>query len=540
MKNLKSLLTLILVLVLSLSFTACDKKEKNIVNGPVQTFGKQSNKDVLRIISGSENKELSPIFERFAKDKNIGVEITYAGSLDIMRELGNDNTIYDAVWPASSLWISMGDSLHRVKHTKSISLTPVVFGIRKSLAESLGFIRDDVKMADILEAIKSGKLKFCMTSATQSNSGASAYISFLSGLSGSPDVLTLDHLNNDKVKEDIKNLLAGVDRSSGSSEWLKTLFLKGGFDAMVNYESLIITTNQELVAKNEEPLYVVYPVDGLAVSDAPLAFVAKSDNKDKENLFKEFQNYLLEDRIQKEIQRFGRRTGISGVAEENKKVFNKDWGVNPDKVLTAIKTPSGEVIKTALDMYQTEFKKPALNIYVLDYSGSMGGSGYRQLKDAMRQVLIQENAKKNLLQASSKEENILILFDDSIVAIDKASGNGAELDNLFKVVESNNPRGATDIYGACIKALEEANQYDLNSYSPAIIVMTDGEHNGSTSFTNFSNEYNKLTTKIPVFTILFGEADEKEMNNIAEHTKARVFDGRKNLIDAFKNVKGYN
>ena len=41
---------------------------------------------------------------------------------------------------ASSLWLTVGDTEHRIKHAESISISPVVFGIRKSLAEELGFV----------------------------------------------------------------------------------------------------------------------------------------------------------------------------------------------------------------------------------------------------------------------------------------------------------------------------------------------------------------------------------------------------------------
>jgi Ca-activated chloride channel family protein len=158
------------------------------------------------------------------------------------------------VWPASSIWISLGDTDFRVKHTESTSISPVVFGIRKSLAEELGFVGREVSITDLMEAIQAGNLRFCMTSATQSNSGASAYLGFLSGLAGSPEVLTQDILTQPAVQTNIRELLAGVERSSGSSEWLKTMFLAGDYDAMVNYESLIITTNEELVARGDEPL----------------------------------------------------------------------------------------------------------------------------------------------------------------------------------------------------------------------------------------------------------------------------------------------
>ena len=44
-----------------------------------------------------------------------------SGSLDIMRLLGEEEIPYDAVWPASSLWLTVGDTEHRVKHAESIS-----------------------------------------------------------------------------------------------------------------------------------------------------------------------------------------------------------------------------------------------------------------------------------------------------------------------------------------------------------------------------------------------------------------------------------
>ena len=75
-----------------------------------------------------------------------------------------------------------------------------------------------------------------------------------------------------------------------------------------------------------------------------------------------------------------------------------------------MKMPAQEVLFQALDLYQTEFKKPSLNVYCLDYSGSMAGEGNQQLEAAMEQLLIQSNAAESLLQASENEVNILIPF----------------------------------------------------------------------------------------------------------------------------------
>ena len=80
---------------------------------------------VLRIVSGSENSELEPILEEFSDREHVRIEMTYMGSLDIMRLLGEEDIPYDAVWPASSLWLTVGDTGHRIKHAESISITPV-------------------------------------------------------------------------------------------------------------------------------------------------------------------------------------------------------------------------------------------------------------------------------------------------------------------------------------------------------------------------------------------------------------------------------
>ena len=156
---------------------------------------------------------------------------------------------YDAVWPANSMWISLGDTQRVVKDQQSIMRSPVVFGVKKSVAQRLGWIGRDVRVQDILDAAESGKLTFMMTSATQSNSGSSAYLGYLYAFAGNPDILTSEDLQNPEVQDKVKRILGQVDRSSGSSGWLKTLFLDkyNDYDAMVNYEAIIIETNQELV-----------------------------------------------------------------------------------------------------------------------------------------------------------------------------------------------------------------------------------------------------------------------------------------------------
>lgn len=498
-------------------------------------------KQKIRILSGSENKELEDILKKCSKKTNVQIDITYKGSVDIMRELQMGAEDYDAVWPASSLWISMGDSGHLVKQAESVSTTPVVFGIRKSLAEDLGFVGREVSVKDILAVIQEGKMSFCMTSATQSNSGASAYIGFLYALMDKQDSMSMEDLKDETLKKEITELLSGIDRSSGSSDWLKDMFLKGNYDAMVNYEALVISANQTLEKEGKEPLYVVYPYDGLTLADSPFGYVDHGDEK-KQEAFTKVQEYLLSDDVQTKIQATGRRTGYSGISAENQKVFNKEWGIDTDRILSPISMPDAEVLQEALNLYQSQFKKPSLNAYCLDFSGSMEGQGNEELVEAMSQLLIQKNAKKNYLQATEGEVNIVITFSDEILDVYTVEDSTEEnLTDLYNKVASERCGGGTDIYLAAKTALEQMQQnYDLSKYTPAIILMTDGQSNGSMNFRDFEECYSRSGADIPVFSIMFGDAEEKQLKQLADLTNARDFDGTKNLTEAFRSVKGYN
>ncbi len=503
-------------------------------------FGKITGGETLRILSGSENAELSAILDECEKQTGVKVEMTYKGSVDIMQELKNGAPDYDAVWTASSLWISLGDEKHIVKHDKSVCTTPVIFGIKKSIAERLGFTDGEVSIKDILGAIESGELSFCMTSATQSNSGASAYIGFLYALLGKSSALTDDDLSDPAISEQIKSLLSGVERSSGSSGWLEDMFLAGDYDAMVNYECLIIDADRKLTESGREPLYAVYPYDGLSIADSPLGYLDHGDSG-KEQAFLKVQDYLLSDEAQNAIEATGRRISLNSVSEQNKSVFNAEWGIDTDRILSPITMPSADVLMNALNLWQSSFRKPSLTVYCLDYSGSMSGEGNAQLVNAMSQVLLQENAERNLLQAGTGDINVVVTFDSHVLNVYSCENSEPdELANLYQSVCDELTGGGTDIYTAAQYAIELIQgKYDASDYTTAVILMTDGA-SVTLNKPDFEDFYRESGTDIPVFSIMFGSAQREQLDEIAALTNARVFDGREDLVGAFRSVKGYN
>ena len=502
-----------------------------------QEQGKHKPYETFKIISSNENKDLEDILQKVAKENNISLSIDYAGTIDIMDKLNQDSN-YDAVWASNSIWLYMLDKNIKIRDSKSTSINPVVLGIKKSKAEELGFVEKEIYTKDILNAIKQNKLKFSMTTPTQTNTGATAYLGFLSTLAGNPEVLTEEKLEDEKLKKELIELYSGVTRSSGSEEFLEEMFLNGKYEATITYETSIINMNKKLEARGEEPLYIVYPKDGVSISDSPFAYIDHKKSFKKEE-FDIFQKYILSNEGQKELMQTGRRVWFGGTNENvDKTIFNPKWGIDTTKYLVPVKYPNKTVIMKALGIYQTELRKPVHMVFCLDYSGSMRGEGNRQLLDAMNFILNEEEASKNLLQFTKKDKITVIPFTHEIKGMYQAT-EGDKTEQLIRNIENTKVSGGTDIYIPGIEALKLLDKENMEEKNVSIILMTDGESN-TDSFSELEKVYRKIGKDIPIYSIMFGSAEEYDLERIAGLTNGKVFDGRTDLLKAFKEVRGYN
>lgn len=490
---------------------------------------------VFSIITTPENKVLESAIKDYAKSENFDVEIVYADNLEIV-DILNSGEKYDAVWSSNSIWLDMLDSKTvKTSNLKSTSITPVVFGVRKSLAESLNLVNRNVTMNDLLTLVKEDKLKFSMANPITTNSGASAYLNILSTLAGSPEVLTMDYLDDEKLKSDLTDFFSGLLRTSGDEDFLEESFINGDYDAAISYESSIININKKLESIGKEPLYLIYPYDGVSISDSPLVFINNGSNEKKER-FLDFQSYILSDSGQKILDSLGRRTWYGGVNENaNQSIFNKEWGIDTSKYISPVKYPSKDVIRQALLLYQTELRKPVHVVFCLDYSGSMAGEGINSLESAM-DFVFGNNAITNMIQFSYKDKIDIILFNSDVNLIGSFKGDqNAEILNKIK---SYRAYGGTALYPAANDALYYL-QNEIDDYNLSIILMTDGEGNYGT-FDEVKNTYNRVGRDIPIYSITFASASEEQLNKLAKLSNGKVFDGRSDLVKAFKTVRGYN
>ena len=308
-----------------------------------------------------------------------------------------------------------------------------------------------------------------------------------------------------------------------------------GYDAVIATESSLIRINKQLEEQNKDPLYLIYPVDGVAVNDSPFAYLDYGQDK-KEN-FLLLQSFLLGLDEQLALEKLGKRTWYGGVnAKADASTFNKKWGIDTNVYLNATKYPSKDVINDAIIFYIDALRKPSAVAFCLDFSGSMSGDGEKQLKEAMDYILDFEKAKEEFIQFSTHDRIYVLPFAGDVKNKWKTY-DGRDTNVLISNINLLTPSGGTNIYGCAELALALLSE-NGKEYTKTVILMTDGESNGG-SYQSLENVY-RVYPGIPIYSIMFGSAKETQLKDIATLTNAKVFDGRTNLIRAFKEVRSYN
>lgn len=498
------------------------------------------NDKVFRILASTSTEKMDDNIIKYASKNGIKVEIDHYGDLEMVDMLNDDSSNYDAVWISNSLWLYTLSNSYLVTDSKSIVIDPVVMGITKSKAKELGFVDKEIYNKDLLNAIKDGKLKYIMASVTKTNTGATSYLSFLNSLAGSPEVLTEKMLDDENLRKDLKSFFKGVERVSGDEEYLSEMFKNGNYNAMISYESSLIELNQELVKNGKEPLYLIYPVDGVAINDMPFAYINNdSDNTKKKEEFNKIQSYLRSDDAIKIMEDYGYRSWYGGINNKvDKKVFNPDWGIDTTKYLKDMKYPSKAVISKAINLYIESLRKPTHVVFCLDVSGSMYGEGLDELKEAMNYILDYETASKDNLQFSSEDKINIIAFDSKVQSVSKTSF-GNQTDEVIKEVNKLRAYGGTNIYDPSIEALKILKESDSNDYTKTVILMTDGRSNAG-YYANLKKYYDSNKETTPIYSITFGDAYEKELSRLATLSNGKVFNGKNGLKKAFAEVRSYN
>ncbi|GAA2968623.1 VWA domain-containing protein [Actinokineospora diospyrosa] len=501
----------------------------------------------LRVLAGSELADLKPVLDQAAQATGVQVEFTFTGTIEGAEILasGKADGRFDAVWFSSNRYPqALPEAARRLGTQTKIATSPVVLGLSRAKATELGWADKPVTWTDIAQAAADKKFSYGMTDPSASNSGFSALVGVASALAGTGSAISATEIS--AVTPRLKGFFAAQTMRAGSSGWLSEAYQRRAtgedpgaeVDGLINYESVLLSLNAG--GKLPEPLTLVYPSDGVVTADYPLTALKDAPEHVRAD-HRKLTDYLREPDAQREIMsRTHRRPAVPTVE------LTKDFTA---QTLVELPFPATEQAFDALLMaYFDEIRRPSRTVYVLDVSGSMDGERITSLRGALVGLT---GANNDLVgryrRFHGREEVTFIPFSDQpqqpiSFSVPESNPQG-ELDRIKSAAEGLDSSGGTAIYTSLDRAYQLLQAQPDDGRFTSIVLMTDGENNSGQDYADFeraqANRDERLKG-VPVFTVLFGEGNKGEMENVARRTGGKVFDARDtDLQHVFREIRGY-
>ena len=508
----------------------------------------QNSDESFRLLVCTENRDMEDMIRYFCRDNNISIRIEYKNILQTAEILNTEDCPFDGVWLSDSFWLNTLDSQNLITDAKSVSINPVVFAVKKSKAQKLGFTKKKITMTDITDRIKSGELTFILPAQPHSDIGISAYLRFFYIAAQNPAMLTDRYLKDEKNLYDMKRLLAGIERVQVSDENLIETFLSGSYDAAAGYEFDFITANKKLIAEGKEPLQLIYPADGIFLCDSPFAYIDKNDSS-KHEIFVQLQNFLLSEEMQKEMAQSGRRTGYGGENPYGSEaVFNPAWGIDMNAYLPQLSWPRAETVRSFNLLLNTRLRKPSVTILLLD--NPLDNKNNSEVMDnSVKYMLNYRNGDKDYIQLYNHDIVYMTAFGNRRLSEFSAAGTESEI--LKKELEWLSPTSSyrygwfnskyvSDLYEPLFFSLDILKKYNSREYSFTIVLFTD-EKEFAAEHPDRSEELAERFADLPqdtkVFIISVADYSEAVYQPIISATNGKLYNARGGMASVFKEIR---
>ncbi|OZM84388.1 VWA domain-containing protein [Pseudonocardia sp. MH-G8] len=501
----------------------------------------------LRVLAGSELADLAPVLEEAAAATGVRVELDPVGTLDGAEAVasGAAEADHDAIWFSSNRYLALRpEAQSRLGTATDIMSSPVVLGLRRSVAERLGWVDRPVTWAEIAAAAGAGGFTYGMTDPSASNSGFSAVVAVATALVGAGSALTVAQAES--TAPGLRDFFAAQRLAAGSSGFLQDAYVRRAtgadpgepVDGLINYESVLLAMNAS--GALPEPLELIRPADGVVTAEYPFTVLASASEQARDG-YRRLTEHLRTPDVQRAIaERTHRRPAVPGVAAP------------PSGTVVELPFPAeADVVDALLATYFDKLRRPSRTIYVLDTSGSMEGD---ERIGALRRSLAGLAGADPSLTAQfrrfrGREEVTLLPFATVpapprtfTVAEDDA---GPDRQRIADAGATLRPGGDTAIYEsleAAYRIAAEQIAADPDRFT-SIVLMTDGENTTGAdlgAFRSFVASRSAVLRSVPVFCVLFGETDADEMTEVARLTGGRTFDARtSDLADVFQEIRGY-
>lgn len=504
----------------------------------------------LRVLGGSELADLAPVLDDAAQATGVRVQLDPIGTLDGAQEVGSGAAAqdHDAIWFSSNRYLALQPgAAARLGTSTDIVSSPVVLGLRRSVAQRLGWIGKPVSWSDIAAAAGRKQFTFGMTDPSASNSGFSTVVAVATALVGSGAALTSAQAAS--TAPALHDFFSAQTLSAGSSGFLQDAYVRRAtgadpgpaVDGLMNYESVLLEMNAS--GKLPEPLEIIRPADGVVTADYPFTVLAGASAQVRDAA-RRLTAYLRTPDVQRKIMTVThRRPAVPGVA------------LTPELTAgTLVELPfpgRADVVDTLLTSWFDHVRRPSRTIYLLDTSGSMaGGDRIGSLQRALAGLAGADTSLSGQYSRFRGREQVTLLPFSTVPGTPQTftvseTDPGPDRQSIADAADALTPGGSTAIYDTLEVAYGIAGDEiaaDPDRFT-SIVLMTDGANNNGVDLAGFQAFVAQLPAAekgVPVFPILFGEGDNSEMTAIAQATGGKTFDARgAGLATAFKQIRGY-
>ncbi|MDZ7858143.1 MAG: VWA domain-containing protein [Sphaerotilus sp.] len=508
------------------------------------------------VLATSDLRDIQPLEQMVDKATGVKLKFRFGGTMESTEAVLTGEAKADAAWFANARYLlSNPQGQARVKLQEKIMLSPIAVGVSESDAQRYGWDKPDLKLTwkDIAAAAKAGKLTYALSNPATSNQGFMALMGVVAAASGKAEALSAADVDRGAIADFLKGYKLPGDNSTYLSE---QFILQQGtrVNAFINYESWLLSLNAS--GKLREKLRLIYPFEGVSTADYPFMLLDEGKRAD----YLKVVEYLKGDEAQTWLARQTLRRPIKqDVAARVEDLLPKqglqvELPFSPDRALA----------DGLIAAYLNEFRTPIASTFVLDTSGSMQGERRRQLIQAIDYIAGADTSLTGRIAKLTNRERIWLqpfsetpygrkAFEVPAGAA-TAKGVAEQADSDAKRQVLADVRGAADqlqmqggtaVYDAVFEALTHmlAERQKNPKFQYSVVALTDGENNKGRTLEDFKRDYAALPEDvrgIPVFWVLFGEANEAALKELAQLTGGRVFDARKTpLYSVFKDIRAY-
>jgi Ca-activated chloride channel family protein len=514
------------------------------------------------VLATSDLRDAQPLEDMVRRSTGVKLKFKFGGTMESTEAVLTGQTNAQGAWFANAKYLlSDPQGQGRVKLQDKIMLSPITVGVSEGAAQKLGWT-DPARAAkvtwkDITQASAQGKLTYALSNPATSNQGFMALMGVVAAASNKAEALQAADVDRGAIA----GFLTGYKLVGDNSTYLAEQFIqkqgseRGQVNAFINYESWLLSLQNG--GKLREKLVLVYPHEGVSTADYPFMLLDDTRRDD----YQKVSAYLKSPEAQTWLARQTLRRPINrDVAAQVADLFPKNE-MNVELPFS----PDRQLADGLIDAYLNEFRRPIASTFVIDTSGSMLRQGRRdELVKALHYIAGADASLTGRLAKLTNRERVWMLpFSDQPrtmrpfeVPAGRAAAKGVQvqkdseakqavLGEVREYADQLNMTGGTALYDSVLTALEhmlEERKKNPN-YQYSVVAFTDGENNMGRGLSEFKMAYERLpedVRAIPVFMVLFGEANEADLKALVDTTGGKVFDARKTpLYTVFKDIRAY-